>query len=216
MQKNFGVTLIELVVILGILILLTALAVPTFIFFQTETDLNNSTEEIINTLRVAQNKTLGSEGASNYGVHFESDKLVLFKGTSYDSLAIDNEVHSLPKRVEIYEINLLGGGLEVIFNKIVGATSQPGNINLRLEGEVTKIRTIGIQSSGKITLGQEANPIALPQKDSRHVHFNLGWPIQSATTLKFYFPAIPQTELVDMANYFNAGKTEFDWDNENS
>lgn len=30
--------------------------------------------------------------------------------------------------------------------------------------------------------------------------------------LRFSFPTIPKTETVDMANCFNTGKTEFDWD----
>jgi len=95
----------------------------------------------------------------------------------------------------------------------VGTTDQFGSLSLRLKAEPQKTKTIYIENSGQVRL----TPPSIPSdenriKDSRHVHFDLGWSIQDATTLKFYFPNIPQTETIDMAVYFNAEKTEFDWD----
>ncbi|MDI6891342.1 MAG: hypothetical protein QMC83_10480, partial [Thermodesulfovibrionales bacterium] len=110
--------LIELLVIIGILLILVAIAIPNFRFFQKESDLANSAEEIINTLRLAQNKTLASEGASQWGVYFDNTtsphQYTLFKGINYTSRDVNfDEVHKLPGSVEISEINL-GGGSEVV------------------------------------------------------------------------------------------------------
>ena len=213
---NSGVTFIELLMAIGILVILIGISVPVFIFFQKGLELNNSAEEIINLLRIARNKTLASEGNSQYGVYFDSTisphQSVLFKG---DNFALRDssfdEVYKLPTSIEIYQINL-GGGNEVVFDRVTGNTSQPGDISLKLKTDSTKNKTIYIDGSGQVKLTAPVIPSDVDRiKDSRHLHFDLGWSIQDATTLKFYFPNIPQTEQIDMANYFNVEKTEFDW-----
>jgi Tfp pilus assembly protein FimT len=218
-KNGAGFTLVEVLTIVGILIVLIVISVPALRFFQKESDLNNSTEEILNTLRLAQNKTIASEGASQYGVHFETGKYVLFKGTTYDPLATDNDVHSLPQSLEIYEINLAGGGSEIVFERVTGTTSQFGNVSLRLKSDFTKTKTIYIENSGQVGLTSPTIPSEVSRiKDSRHVHFDLGWSIQNATALKFKFlsPEPDQIEIIDMAPYFNAEKTEFNWGNAGS
>lgn len=185
MTKNFGFTLVELLITVGILAVLMIMAVPAFQFFRGESELNETAEEIINTLRLAQNKTLASEGASNYGVHFEGDKFVLFKGTSYDPLAPDNDTHNLRKRLEIYEISLAGGGSEIIFEKLIGTTSQSGSVSLRLKADVSKIRTIYVENSGRVDLSSLPTPSDSNRiKDSRHVHFVYSGRTVSTTTEK--------------------------------
>lgn len=212
--KSF--TLVELLVIIGILVILATLSVSVFRFFQKESDLNNSSEEIINTLKLAQSKTLASEGASQCGLYFDTSasphQYILFKGSDFATRDISfDEIYELPNTVEIYEINL-GGGKEVVFNRLTGETNQPGNIALRLKTDPTKNKIIYVEDYGQIGQTSPSVPTDGREKDSRHVHFDLGWSIQNATTLKFSFPNIPQIETVDMADYFDTDKTEFDWD----
>ena len=118
-SKSF--TLVELLVIVGIMITLTAISIPAFHFFQSESKLSNSAEEITNTLRLTQNKTLASEEASQWGVYFTTStqlhQYTLFEGSSFASRTTSSdEVHQLPKSIEIYEIDLWGGN-EVVFEK---------------------------------------------------------------------------------------------------
>jgi len=184
LELNKGVTFIELLVIVGILVILTVISVPTLLFFQREADLNNSTEEIINTLRLAQNKTLASEGASQYGAYFDSTtsphQYTLFKGTDFASRdSSSDEIHKLPKVVEFYEINL-GGGNEVVFDRVTGETGQPGNVSLRLKTDLTKTKTVYIESSGQV--GQTSSfPTNGRLEDSRHVHFDYSRVIDTTT-----------------------------------
>ncbi len=223
-QNPKSFTLVELLVIVGILIVLIALSIPSFNFFQKKSDLNNSTEEIISTLRLAQNKTIASEGGSQWGVYFSTSTIphqyILFKGSDYGSRDTSfDEIHKLPERTEVYEINLTGATSSVAFNRVVGTTNQFGNFSLRLQADVSKTKTIYIENSGQIGLISPLTPSETNRiKDSRHVHFNLGWSIQNSTALKFKFlkPDPDQVEIVEMSAYFDAGKTEFNWDNENS
>jgi len=216
MKNNFGVTLTESIITIGILVILITISIPVFRLFQRNSDLNNSTEEVINTLRLAQNKTLASEGASQYGVDFDDTssphRYTLFKGSDYASRDVSlDEIYRIPETVEIYEIDL-GGGNEVIFDRITGMTSQSGHVFLRLKTDMTKTKTIYVTGSGQVSLDVPSIPTDGRTQDSRHVHFDLGWSIQNSTDLKFYFPNIPQTEIIDMADYFNVSKTEFDWE----
>lgn len=216
MKNNFGFTIIELLTTIAILIILVAILISFFPFFQKESDLNNSFEEVINALRRAQNKTLASEGNSQYGVYFDTSvsphQYTLFKGTDYSSRDSSfDEVHKLSKNIEIYQINLSGEN-EVVFARITGTASPSGDISLRLETNPTETKTIYIEGSGLIGMTIPSVPGSSWTTDSRHVHFDLGWSIQDATTLNFNFVDVGQIETIDMANYFNADKTKFDWE----
>lgn len=180
MNRQKGITLVELLVIVGILGILAALSLPVFIFFQKESDLNNSTEEIVNTLRLAQNKTLASEEASQWGVYFNTStspqQYILFKGSSYETRATSSDkISQLPKTLEISEIKL-EGQKEVVFEKITGNLanlSQVGEVSLRLKTDISKTKTIYLENSGKVGLSQPTLPSDESRiKDSRHVHLD--------------------------------------------
>ena len=218
MMREKSFTLIEVLAMVGILIVLIAISIPALRFFQKETDLNNTTEEIINNLRLAQNKTLASERASQWGVYFstssEPHQYTLFKGVNFalrDSSF--DEIHKLPKSLEIYEINLGGGG-EVVFERVTGSTNQSGNVSLRLKTDLSKTKSLFIQSSGKVVLGGEAAPTDTNRiKDSRHTHFDYSRPITTTTEiLKLTFAYDSSTATKDIIIADNLKDGQIYWD----
>lgn len=224
MRKEQGLTLIELLVVISILLIIIGITIQSFRYLQGEEVLSDSAEKIINILRLAQSRTLASEDASQYGVYFDTatdpHQYILFKPIPplFDYATRDinsDEVHEISKAIEMYNITLVGEP-KVVFSRLTGETANSGTVSLRLKSDNSKTRTVSIQSSGKITLGVEIPPSNLDDyriKDSRHVHFDLGWSIQNATALKFYFPNTSETKTVDdIVSHFDAGKTEFDWE----
>lgn len=208
-----GFTLIEILVSVAILLILLVLSITSFTTLRRQVEIDSSGQNILSVLRLARSRTLGSEAESTYGVHFETDKYVFFKGNTYTAGASDNKEYTLTDS-EIYEINLNGGGSEVVFNRIRGTTSQFGNVKIRLTNQTTKINTININSSGQVSLNATLSVSNTRVIDTRHLHFNLGWSIQNATTLKLVFTDSPNptvTQNISMAGFFNAGKTVFDW-----
>lgn len=209
-------SLVELLIVISMISILIAISIPAYRVFQKKTDLKSVVEEIISSLRIAQSKTLSSEGASKYGVYFDQaatpNQYVLFKGNSYAARDISlDKIYKLPANVEIYQINLNGGASEVVFNRIVGDTAQTGDLELRLIDNPSEAQRIYIENSGRVGISSPLSPPDTRATDSRHVHLNLGWSIQNATSLKFNFSGIPQVEEVSVAAYFNAEKTEFNW-----
>lgn len=201
-------TLIELIVVVGILVILTALAVPAFQVFQRGAELNNSAEEIISLLRLAQSKTLASEGASQWGVYFSTStsphQYVLFEGTSYTSRKPESdEEHPLPRAVTISEINL-AGETEVVFLRLTGRVSQSGTVSLSGAG---KEKTIYIKSSGLVEQTTSFVPSDTDRlKDSRHVHINYNRVIATSTEKLVLTFAGSVVETIAIGDCFQAGQ----------
>ena len=162
--------------VIGVLVILFTIFVCVYTFFQLRGDLDNSAEEIILNLKLAQSKTLASEGLNQYGIYFDSttspNQYVLFKGASYASRDVSADiVFKLPQTLEIYSINL-GGGNEVVFKRVTGASMQSGSVSLRLKKDPAKNITIYIENSGRIGAVAPSSPSDTRIKDSRHVHFD--------------------------------------------
>lgn len=217
-----GFTLVEILIITAILVLLIAIPVPAFRFFQGSVNLNNAQDEIISNLNLVESRTLASEEAAQYGIYFDKDNgnYTLFSGSSYQTRDQNyDKTYTLSSAVEIFEINLklvsnpLESSNEVVFNRITGSSNQTGNLILRLKARPEDTRVIHVLSSGKVVTQVPSVSEVQRKKDSRHVHFDLGWSIQNATILKFKFlsPEPDQIGTIEMANYFNQDKTNFDW-----
>ena len=180
-----GFTLLELIVVVAILVIVGAISIPSIVSLQKIPQLNNTSEEIINTLRIAQNKTLSSEQNSQYGVYFNTatspHQYILFKGVSFalrDSSF--DQIYSISSIIEFYAVNT-GGNNEVVFDKLTGSTANFGNVSLRLKEDTSKTRIIYIDNSGVIGAVTLSVPLDTRIKDSRHIDFNYTRSIDTAT-----------------------------------
>ncbi len=184
-ESGAGFTLIEIIIVIAVLTVIGAIAITSFISFQKTPQLNNASEEIINILRIAQNKTLSSEGNSQYGVYFDitvsPQQYILFKGSSYPSRnASFDQVYLIPDITEFYAINT-GGANEIVFDKLTGSTKNSGNVSLRLKDDNSQTKIIYIDNSGVIGFTVLSIPPDTRVKDSRHIDFDYSRVIDTAT-----------------------------------
>lgn len=145
-----GFTLLEVLVSMAIIVLVTTMIDSVMSSFGESNKLTEAQSGIIGLLRDARSRTLASEANSNFGVHFENTKAVLFQGDVYDQAASSNEGYILPSSIEINSFVLTGGSSEVIFTRLYGTTTASGTVNLRSMRNNSLTRTVTVNSSGGI------------------------------------------------------------------
>lgn len=146
-KKSRGVTFLELIIAVGILGMLLTVIMPSFLNFRRNSILNTETQEVITIINKARLSAMSSKGDMKYGVHLESGKIVLFPGTTYTAGASRNEEHILDGVLTLSTITVNGGGSNVVFEKITGATSQNATTTLLVTGS-TASTTIVIHPTG--------------------------------------------------------------------
>ena len=152
MRKNFslqkGFTLIEILIVITVLAMISTLIFASFSKFNSAQILNGTTQTVLSILDEARALTLASKNNLSYSVHFETSKVVLFKGTTYSASDTDNDVTILNNRVTVSDISLNGGGSDVLFDKLTGKTSQSGTITITLTSDANRFKTIKIGTAG--------------------------------------------------------------------
>ncbi|MBI5912908.1 prepilin-type N-terminal cleavage/methylation domain-containing protein [Candidatus Azambacteria bacterium] len=207
--QESGFTLIEIVIAIGVLAIIGA---TLFIGFSTATesaDLKTSAFKVVDALQFARTRTIASLASSQYGVHFEQTQYVLFRGATYNASDPDNIIYALPSRAEIANIALMGGGSDVVFDRITGKTAQNGTLTVRLIADPSKLKTIEVAVSGRADISADALPPGGTRvSDTRHVHFTYAQGIQSGVTLMLNFPGF-LTQNIDFQSYWDG--SAFDW-----
>lgn len=143
-----GVTLLEIIVVLGVLAAVSAVLVGAFAEFREASAVVEAKSEIIGILRDARVRTLASRNNTNYGVHFEETRVVLFEGGTYSAAVPSNETHQLYSS-RIVAI-VLGGASEVVFERLSGAASASGTIILSATRNASKTETVTILATGVV------------------------------------------------------------------
>lgn len=138
-MKNRGFTLIELIVTIAIISGIGALAIPIYSSFQIEAQFGNTTAEIAQTLRRAQQRTLAGEQDRAWGVSFTSSTYTLYASgdPSFD------EQETIPATIS------LSGLSTVEFARLTGETTDTGNITITASS-IGKTKTINVNSEGRI------------------------------------------------------------------
>lgn len=150
-QKNKGISLLEILLVLGIIVLLVIVIVPNLSRFHKQQVLKNTTEDVISLINEARNNTISSLNSSSYGIRFFEDKVEMFAGLTYTSpikeIQFDDAV-LIPNN----GINLSGGGDDIVFERITGNTNQYGTILIQLESDSERQNIISVNKLGIVSI----------------------------------------------------------------
>ncbi|MBI3397590.1 hypothetical protein HY045_03885 [Candidatus Woesebacteria bacterium] len=115
-----GFTISELLVVMAIAIILWTLATMIFIRPQERVNLDLVVTTLAADIKAQQTKAMTGDGGSNYGIHFEVHRYILFTGTTYNSTDPNNFVVKVDSPVQVINITLTSSDL--IFQKGSGET----------------------------------------------------------------------------------------------
>lgn len=142
-----GFSLLEILISIAVISVVSVLVVSGFSSFRESAQLNEAQSQILGNLRDARNRTLSSQKNTQYGVHFEASRIVLFSGSSYSAGSSLNEPHLFPPITRISSISF-GGPIDIVFARLTGAASASGTVTIESISNTSKTKIITILSSG--------------------------------------------------------------------
>ena len=209
--KQTGFSLIEILTVLFFIFLLVSMTFAGFNMFEKKSRLEAASQEIIGAIKAARNKTLASEGASKFGVHFTATGFTSFGGDSFNPFDPGNENNQLNQQLVISQINLSGGD-DIIFDRLSGSTPNNGYIQVESNQDSTQFRRIFIENSGTIGLAAAGGADTQRIKDSRHVHILFSQDTRSSSVLNFSSPPDGFSQNINYQDQLNPAKTSFLWE----
>ena len=147
-MKKKGITVVELLIAAGIIIMLGTIIASVFHNFRDPIELNSAAEEGVSMLNDARSRTLSSKNSQQYGIHFASSSVVLFRGAVYSASDSNNEESIFPAGAEVSCIALNGGGADLVFDRLTGETNDYGAVIFRLINQPSMMRKVIILPSG--------------------------------------------------------------------
>lgn len=150
-QNSQGLSLIEIVVVLAVLGLMLAVVIPQFGESRENQVLKSAVGDILSNLSLARAQTLASLDSSAYGVHFESGKVIIFKGTSFVANDPGNQEVPILSPASITNVTLngiSGNSGEMYFKRLTGNPSKSGTV---IVASPNFSRTITISATGAVS-----------------------------------------------------------------
>ncbi len=142
-----GSTLLEMVFALAIVAILAGALSGLFGTFDTRQSLDKGVLAVVSLLEKARANAIGGQQASNFGVHLEEGKAVLFRGSMYSASDPANETVLFPGPVSLSSLSLAGGGSNIVFSRLSGTTTASGTA-IFSTGDASSTRTITIYANG--------------------------------------------------------------------
>lgn len=144
--------MIELLIVMGIVLLLAAVAVPIYGNLQSRSYLNERAAEIAQTLRLAKIRSIARVNDKPHGVYFDiitsPDKFILYQGTSFYEIGRDTSYDRTVTLEDSLSLSTTLAGDDINFSRGLGKPNAFGNVVLT--NAVGQSMTIAINNYGAV------------------------------------------------------------------
>ena len=140
-----GVTLLELIVVMVIIAIAAALAIPNIAAWLPNYRLKTATRDIVSTMRTAQVKAVTTNIEHRVQFDTEAGSYIIQRRTTAGTLEPDGQSQKIPSGIRFHEITLANNRAE--FNP--NSTSSPGSVTLRNKRDTEK-RIVLFPATGRI------------------------------------------------------------------
>jgi len=137
-------TLVEFLLVIVVMAILIGFGLPLSFGLYKNQQLDITSQGVVQALRDAQQKAMGVENDSAFGVYFSNNNYILFQGSSFTSRDSQyDEVFDFSKVIS------RSGLQEIVFLKNEGLPSATGDIIL---SNNSRTKTININNLGRVNL----------------------------------------------------------------
>lgn len=147
-----GFTFIEIMVVVAIVLLLSAIAIVSLSAMQERLVLNAAVNDLVFHLEESKSRAVAGVQGQPHGIYFAADYYVQFLGSEYDPNNSANTIHAIDPRLEL-SADILGGEDSIIFSRITGATENSGLITVTVKNNGDQHRSVEVGAGGNITRG---------------------------------------------------------------
>lgn len=146
-----GFTLVESLTVIAIMAVLAGVFMSGLSQYRASQTLMLSSQNVASLLRSARAQAMEGKEGTSWGVHFGTDSVALFSGSSYDANATDTLQVSLGG-LEVQSLSLAGGGADVVFQSLTGDTVEQGSVTLTLSSDSSRTRTVSVSAQGVVNV----------------------------------------------------------------
>lgn len=145
-----GITTIEILIVIAVLGIIFSIVIPQFSKTRELQTLKGGVQDVLSSIDKARSQTLASLNSSEYGVHFESGAVIIFKGIDFSTRdTTKDEIINIVTPATVSNITLSGGGSDIYFNRLSGAPNKSGAITISTSS-YSKIITISATGAASV------------------------------------------------------------------
>lgn len=145
-----GFTLVEILIVISVVGIMASVVLYNFSAKRNTQVLSNTEDEVVALVSEARSRTVSAEENMQYGVHFQSNRVVLFQGATFVDGAGENREISIDPVITITSIALAGSSTDVVFKKMTGETDTYGSLVIKNTSSFQQ-KTITISRAGFVS-----------------------------------------------------------------
>ncbi len=141
MKYSKGISIIEVLTVIAILGIVTAISLPMFRSLANSQSLDKEANVVVSFVNKSRDNAINSLDFLQHGVSFASSTVTIFYGNNPVTSATST-TYTLESQNTIWNVNFANGQSYLYFDKLTGKPNTSGTLKVKHGGQTEKIITI--------------------------------------------------------------------------